>query len=501
MDVTTSPSVSSLPAVLLLTGSVPRVSTPGARHPHPGPVLFARYAFGPNRLGLCGPEDWRSLLELGVAGAAAASGPSSRRSGPARAPSGPTPGAEPGPRDPRCSGARLRQRRRPRPAGPGGPLRRRLPVPGAHRPGPRPRRPHGPPGRGRLLDRQPPVRPGRSGSHARSRWTRASDRSWRPMRGAGWPASRRPAHGRRTPSTSSTSSRASGSMRGGGGVTDAVKLMDACRIRWGRVLEVKGDQLVVNAVPLGLVEGKLALGEARPQSVRRWLDGTGFVSDVGARRRREHCTGTGPARCSARIASRPSSGGRCSSSAWPIRRSDGLPLPGDLGGLPAIRGSAASLPRPQPARPGRLDAPATGPQSLVNERTVLCPTVRDHPAACIPVHAPAGIGQGHSAGPQVTWGHGWTLARTFEGGLELRSRSIQSGVTGVRRRRHHARPPRRRQKRRAPHRQGPAPHIARGPAPTALVGPGARHGRSKKSPSGRGAGRAPLVRYSVVRSV
>jgi hypothetical protein len=35
-------------------------------------VLFARYAFGPNRLGLCGPEDWRSLLELGVAGAAEA---------------------------------------------------------------------------------------------------------------------------------------------------------------------------------------------------------------------------------------------------------------------------------------------------------------------------------------------------------------------------------------------------------------------------------------------
>ena len=40
--------------------------------PPSGPVLFARYAFGPNRLGLCGPEDWRSLLELGVAGAAEA---------------------------------------------------------------------------------------------------------------------------------------------------------------------------------------------------------------------------------------------------------------------------------------------------------------------------------------------------------------------------------------------------------------------------------------------
>jgi hypothetical protein len=67
-----------------------------------------------------------------------------------------------------------------------------------------------------------------------------------------------------------------------GAVTDAVKLMDSCRIRWGRVLEVKGDQLIVNAVPLGLAEGKLALLEARPQTVRRWLDGTGFVSDVEA---------------------------------------------------------------------------------------------------------------------------------------------------------------------------------------------------------------------------
>ena len=51
-----------------------------------------------------------------------------------------------------------------------------------------------------------------------------------------------------------------GLMRGGN-VTDAVGLMDSCRIRWGRVLEISGEQLVVNAVPLGLVEGKLALGD------------------------------------------------------------------------------------------------------------------------------------------------------------------------------------------------------------------------------------------------
>jgi hypothetical protein len=67
-----------------------------------------------------------------------------------------------------------------------------------------------------------------------------------------------------------------------GPVADVVGLMDSCRIRWGRVLEVSGDRLVVAAVPLGLTDGKLALGTARPQSVRRWLDGSGFVSDVEA---------------------------------------------------------------------------------------------------------------------------------------------------------------------------------------------------------------------------
>ena len=70
-----------------------------------------------------------------------------------------------------------------------------------------------------------------------------------------------------------------GLMRGGA-VTDAVGLMDSCRIRWGRVLEVSGESLVVNAVPLGLADGRLALDEPVVQTVRRWLDGTGFVADV-----------------------------------------------------------------------------------------------------------------------------------------------------------------------------------------------------------------------------
>ena len=35
----------------------------------PGPLLFARYAYPPNALGLCGSEESRALLEYGHAGA------------------------------------------------------------------------------------------------------------------------------------------------------------------------------------------------------------------------------------------------------------------------------------------------------------------------------------------------------------------------------------------------------------------------------------------------
>jgi hypothetical protein len=61
-----------------------------------------------------------------------------------------------------------------------------------------------------------------------------------------------------------------------------LEVMDACRIRWGRVLEIDGDWLVVMAVPLELADGQLTLGEPRPERIRGWLDGTGFVDDVRA---------------------------------------------------------------------------------------------------------------------------------------------------------------------------------------------------------------------------
>jgi Family of unknown function (DUF6390) len=60
-----------------------------------------------------------------------------------------------------------------------------------------------------------------------------------------------------------------------------LETMDSCRIRWGRVLDRTGDTLVVNAIPLVLVDSKLALGPARIEQVTGWRDGHGFLGDVG----------------------------------------------------------------------------------------------------------------------------------------------------------------------------------------------------------------------------
>jgi Family of unknown function (DUF6390) len=65
------------------------------------------------------------------------------------------------------------------------------------------------------------------------------------------------------------------------GSTDgAVQVMESCRIRWGRVLERDGDWLVVNVVPLVMAEGRLALGSPRVERVQAWHDRAGFIGDV-----------------------------------------------------------------------------------------------------------------------------------------------------------------------------------------------------------------------------
>jgi hypothetical protein len=67
-----------------------------------------------------------------------------------------------------------------------------------------------------------------------------------------------------------------------GEIERVLEVMDSCRIRWGRVLERDGDALVVSAVPLVMIEGRLRLGPPRVEKIRGWVDGRGFVDDVAA---------------------------------------------------------------------------------------------------------------------------------------------------------------------------------------------------------------------------
>ena len=60
-----------------------------------------------------------------------------------------------------------------------------------------------------------------------------------------------------------------------------LETMDACRISWGEVVAVEGDQLLIRRPPLLLAGGRLALAEPRLARVARQLDGRGFVD--GAR--------------------------------------------------------------------------------------------------------------------------------------------------------------------------------------------------------------------------
>lgn len=70
-----------------------------------------------------------------------------------------------------------------------------------------------------------------------------------------------------------------GLMRGGEG--PILETMDACRIRWGRLESVQGDQLVVSAPRLEMVDGKLQIGAAQAETVTGWWGEGGLLG--GAR--------------------------------------------------------------------------------------------------------------------------------------------------------------------------------------------------------------------------
>jgi hypothetical protein len=70
-----------------------------------------------------------------------------------------------------------------------------------------------------------------------------------------------------------------GSVRGEK-VDDVLRVIDSCRIRWGRVLEVTDGSLVVDAPVLEMVDAKLRIAAPRREVVERWIDGVGFITDV-----------------------------------------------------------------------------------------------------------------------------------------------------------------------------------------------------------------------------
>jgi hypothetical protein len=207
--------------------------------PLSGPLLFARYAFGPNRLGYCGPGDALELFELAVDG---------RHGSDVRALARKFEGAwpyleliaqangRPDPLDPQVVEAYWL-------------------------------------GNG-LLDRVGPVEVSTS-IEARFK-PRLRAETWRWLAetpGAG----AKPVHAFHVldvfPRT--------GLLRSDR-VTDVLRVIDDCRIRWGRVLAVDGDWLVVAVVPVRLVDGRLALAPPEVERVQAWRDGTGFIDEIQA---------------------------------------------------------------------------------------------------------------------------------------------------------------------------------------------------------------------------
>jgi hypothetical protein len=207
--------------------------------PTPGPIRFARYAFGPNRLGYCGPDEAGELFEQATRG---------RDLGKLRELAGQFEGAYPY----LCLIAQG--------AGIADPLD--AAVVESYWLG------------GTLLEQVRVREFGRS----------LEERFRARLRGDGWrwlggkpEAGAAPNHAFHVLDVFPRL----GLMRTG--ETDgALQVMDSCRVRWGRVLDREGDSLLVSAVPLEMVEGRLRLGRPRVERIRGWVDGTGFVEDARA---------------------------------------------------------------------------------------------------------------------------------------------------------------------------------------------------------------------------
>jgi hypothetical protein len=194
-----------------------------------GPTRFARFALAPNLLGYCGPDDGVALLEYGASGVV---------DGGLRALAGAFDGAWP----------YLEL------------------IAGAHR--------IGDPLDGQvvdaywlggpLLDTLPVALVGQS---LDDRFRRRAGRGWRAMAESVTTATRL-SHGFHV----FTVYPWIGLLRTGS-VEHPLHVLDRCRIRWGRVIEVAGEEVTVSTRPLSWDGSRLGLGEAVPERVRRGLDG------------------------------------------------------------------------------------------------------------------------------------------------------------------------------------------------------------------------------------
>ncbi|HEX5825675.1 MAG TPA: DUF6390 family protein [Candidatus Limnocylindrales bacterium] len=226
---------SSPGSIVRFPGGNPETQRPTG--PPSGPVLFARYAFGPNRLGYCGPEAVDELFAEGASG-----GDDRALRGLARSFEGAWPYLE-----------LIAQAN-----GIADPLDRRV-VEAYWLGSP-------------LLEK---VGADLFGASLSSRFRpRLRPEGWRWL--AGKPgAGAVPVHAFHVLDVFPRV----GLLRSGS-VDRALEVMDSCRIRWGRVLERDGEWLVVNVVPLLMVDGRLVLGSGRTERVQGWRDGAGFVDGV-----------------------------------------------------------------------------------------------------------------------------------------------------------------------------------------------------------------------------
>jgi hypothetical protein len=62
-----------------------------------------------------------------------------------------------------------------------------------------------------------------------------------------------------------------------GSAAHPLRVLDRCRIRWGRVLEVDGDEVIVRTRPLAFDGARLGLGPAGPERARQGRDGVALI--------------------------------------------------------------------------------------------------------------------------------------------------------------------------------------------------------------------------------